>query len=184
MVRMDWKKWIAGLLMAYPLLSAMSAERPTLNHHTRDPRPDILVHPLYDAHVEYRRRYNRPRFLGGWIAHKIAPSSQEAMVWDENMAAGRYRDPHAPPVYKLYMYPKPWEVLLADQYAASAARAAQAQQHLHHGPYESPGSMDQEPSILDVPLPADSEPVVPPPPTGGIHRPGQGLRLSGSALAN
>ncbi len=89
----------------------VAAERPTMKV-TRDPRPDILAHPLYDSYTEYRRRYNRPRFVSGWVASKIAPSSQEAMVWRENYAAGRYDRKHMPPMFKRYYAPKPWEVLL------------------------------------------------------------------------
>ncbi|QDV27916.1 hypothetical protein [Aureliella helgolandensis] len=88
-----------------------AAERPTMKHDTCDPRPDILAHPLYDAHTPYRLQYNRPRNLSGWLASKIAPSSQEAMVWRENTQAGRYDQHHMPAVYKRYYYPKPWEVL-------------------------------------------------------------------------
>lgn len=90
--------------------STMAAERITFKK-TCDPRPDILPHPIYDAHTEYRRAHNRPRYLTGWLASKIAPSSQEAMVWHENVCKGRYETHHAPPVYKRYFYPKPWEVL-------------------------------------------------------------------------
>ncbi len=89
---------------------AEGAERPTMNV-TRDPRPDILAHPFYDAHTEYRRAYNRPRFLAGWIAAQIEPTSQEAMVWHENLLAGRYDEKNLPPLCKTYYYPKPWEVL-------------------------------------------------------------------------
>lgn len=87
-----------------------ASERPTLNH-TADPRPDILPRPFYYAHTEYRRAYNRPRYTTGWIADKIAPTSQEALVWQENVQAGRYNGKHCPPVYKTYYYPKPWEAL-------------------------------------------------------------------------
>lgn len=91
--------------------SGDAAERPTLKHNTRDPRPDIIPHPLYDSHVEYRRAYNRPTYIGGWIAHKISATSQEAMVWSENLQAGNYAQKHMPPMYKRYYAPKPWEVL-------------------------------------------------------------------------
>ena len=33
------------------------------------------------------------------------------MVWCENVHAGRYAKHHAPPVYKRYFAPKPWEIL-------------------------------------------------------------------------
>ncbi len=100
-----------ALLCAGSLNLAIAAERPTMNK-TRDPRPDILAHPLYYAHTEYRREYNRPRMVPGWIAAQIAPTSQEAMVWYENLQAGNYNGKDCPPVYKSYYYPKPWEVLL------------------------------------------------------------------------
>lgn len=104
--------YACGLLLAASLSStAGAAERPTLNHYTRDPRPDILVHPVYDAYVPYRRQYNRPRFWGGWVAAQIAPSSLEAMSWEENLRAGRYDEKHMPPMCKYYYAPKPWEVL-------------------------------------------------------------------------
>lgn len=90
--------------------SATAAERFTFKK-TNDPRPDILPHPIYDAHVEYRRAYNRPRYVLGWIASKVAPSSQEAMSWHDNLQSGRYNKHHMPPLYKKYFYPKPWEVL-------------------------------------------------------------------------
>lgn len=91
--------------------SVQAAERPTLNH-TCDPRPDILAHPFYYAHTEYRRAYNRPRDIPGWIAHKIAPESLEAMVWCENVQAGNYEQKDMPPMCKTYYYPKPWEAML------------------------------------------------------------------------
>ncbi|HBE66778.1 MAG TPA: hypothetical protein DDW52_01385 [Planctomycetaceae bacterium] len=100
---------LAAIFVFSPAVMQAS-ERPTLQK-TCDPRPDILVHPIYDAYVPYRKEYNRPRYLGGWIASKIAPSSQEAMVWRDNLNAGRYEHKHCPPMYRRYFAPKPWEVL-------------------------------------------------------------------------
>jgi hypothetical protein len=96
------------------LTDVQAAERPTLNYarDPGDPRPDILPIPFYYVHTEYRRAYNRPRDIGGWIAHKIEPTSQEAMVWCENVQAGNYDRKHMPPMCKTYYYPKPWEALL------------------------------------------------------------------------
>jgi hypothetical protein len=107
------KYYKALFLVLAALNFGQATERPTLNYNRdpRDPRPDILPHPFYYAHTEYRRAYNRPRFIPGWIAAQIEPSSQEAMVWYENLQAGRYDEKHMPPVYKTYYYPKPWEVL-------------------------------------------------------------------------
>ncbi|WP_246112388.1 hypothetical protein [Allorhodopirellula solitaria] len=71
----------------------------------------------------YRRQYNRPSYIGGKIAAKIAPSSQEAMafhrsnelgLYDDNGIKGAFAGKHCPPerVEQHYFYPKPWEVLL------------------------------------------------------------------------
>ncbi len=100
---------LIGLVASAAVLHA--GERPTLVH-TNDPRPDILPHPFYENHTEYRARYNRPRFIGGWIAYNVSRTSQEAMSWKENYCAGNYDKHHMPPMYKTYYYPKPWEVLL------------------------------------------------------------------------
>ncbi|QDS86292.1 hypothetical protein EC9_04530 [Rosistilla ulvae] len=60
--------------------------------------------------LSYRARYNRPRYVGGKVAFYIAPSSQGAMSWHENVHNGNYRN-HAGPTVKKYYYPKPWEAL-------------------------------------------------------------------------
>ncbi len=104
-------KFIGGLLWLTMAISSLpAAERPTLVH-TADPRPDILPRPFYEAHTEYRRRYNRPRNVSGWIARWISPTSQEGMVWYENKQAGSYARHHMPPRYKQFFVPKPWEAL-------------------------------------------------------------------------
>lgn len=101
----------SGLLCVSSLCGdAPAAERPTFQV-TRDPRPDILPYHLYYATSEYRRDYNRPRYYSGWLASKISRTSQEAMVWQENVQAGNYDEKHMPPMYKRYFAPKPWEVL-------------------------------------------------------------------------
>lgn len=105
-------KHLLILATAVTVLSDVSiaAERPTFAN-TGDPRPDILVHPIYDAHVAYRKRYNRPRYWGGLVSATIAPSSLGAMVWKENVRAGNYEEHHMPPMYKRYFAPKPWELV-------------------------------------------------------------------------
>lgn len=90
--------------------STEAAERPTLKK-TCDPRPDILVHPIYDAYVPYRKQMNRPRYMTGWLSSKFNPTSQEALVWQDNLSAGRYANKDCPPMYRRYFAPKPWEVL-------------------------------------------------------------------------
>ncbi len=91
-------------------LTGAAAERPTLVK-TCDPRPDILPRPIYENWPEYRACYNRPRYITGWMAWELSRTSQEAMAWQENLCAGNYDCKHMPPMYKSYMYPKPWEVL-------------------------------------------------------------------------
>jgi hypothetical protein len=73
-------------------------------------RAELRGGPIANAWVPYRYAKNRPRYVGGWIASKIEPTSQEAMSWREHKAAGSYRQ-HAPGYVKTYYYPKPWEVL-------------------------------------------------------------------------
>ncbi|MCA9157771.1 MAG: hypothetical protein KDA72_05555 [Planctomycetales bacterium] len=135
--------------------NSLATERPTFSN-TADPRPDILPHPFYYAHTEYRRAYNRPRYWSGWIADKIAANSQEAMVWRENLLAGRYDGKNCPPVYKTYYYRKPWEALQtgprADfpkpiENATTGARNPKAANE----PFPNPG-------IEIVPLPAEPTP--------------------------
>ena len=48
---------LLGLVASAALLQA--GERPTLVH-TNDPRPDILPHPFYQNHTEYRARLQSP----------------------------------------------------------------------------------------------------------------------------
>ncbi len=123
--------WAMALVASGTLATNLSAaERPTL-HKTCDPRPDILVHPIYDAYVPYRKQMNRPRYLTGWMASKIAPTSQEALVWQDNLNAGRYSHHDCPPMYRRYFAPKPWEAMMIgarpDTKAVTSARPIPAQ---------------------------------------------------------
>ncbi|WP_302120068.1 hypothetical protein [Allorhodopirellula heiligendammensis] len=82
-----------------------------------------VIGPLGNRLPEsYRRKYNRPTYIGGKIAAKIAPSSQEAMsfhrsqelgLYDNNGIKGALSGQHCPPqrIEQHYFYPKPWEVL-------------------------------------------------------------------------
>ncbi len=72
-------------------------------------RSDLFPRP-FQKYPEYRQVYNRPRFLGGMIAHVIEPTSQEAMSWEENHRMRNYAN-HAGPYLPVYNYPKPWEAL-------------------------------------------------------------------------
>ncbi len=73
-------------------------------------RLDFLPHTLTNRVPEYRQVYNRPRYIPGYIAHKIEPSSQEAMAWETNSKMGTYKN-HAGAYIPMYCYPKPWEAL-------------------------------------------------------------------------
>lgn len=75
-----------------------------------DPRPDFLPHTLYYAHDSYRKTYNRPRFIPGYLGSKFEPSSQEAMSWKDSYCGGWYGTHCKTPVPHYY-YPKPWEAL-------------------------------------------------------------------------
>ncbi|MFG0290474.1 MAG: hypothetical protein ACF8CQ_20010 [Rhodopirellula sp. JB044] len=82
-----------------------------------------VIGPLGNRLPEsYRRKYNRPTYIGGKIASKIEPSSQEAIafqraeelgLYDNNGVKGALHGKHCPPqrVEQHYFYPKPWEVL-------------------------------------------------------------------------
>ncbi len=171
----------AVLQLEVPALDLSSpceaAERPTLNR-TCDPRPDILPHPIYYATTEYRRAYNRPRFSSGWIADKIAPTSQEALVWRENLQEGRYDGKDCPAVYKTYYYPKPWEVLQTgprpDTTRAQSnntlrpAAPAQAYQSEMDPTEKRPAADNESSAVVPSPLqpvPPNAIPAIPQSPT-------------------
>lgn len=143
---------LSAALLPLPTMG-FAAERPTFNH-TCDPRPDILPHPFYASRTEYRREYNRPRYWSGWLAHKIAPTSQEAMVWCENNRAGAYNEKHAPPRYKRYFAPKPWEALqtgarpdFADVKPLSLPPLKSQSPARGHSPEVSPGAESKPPLV-------------------------------------
>ena len=73
-------------------------------------RQDLFSHNLWNSHPEYRKIYNRPRYVSGYLAYKIEPSSQEAMAWQTNYCNGNYAN-QSGPLVQHYYYPKPWESL-------------------------------------------------------------------------
>lgn len=101
------------LLVAIILGSGTGLANADHPQHKVEPRADLWSYPLYNAWVPYRKEMNRPRYIGGYIAHKIEPTSQEAMSWCEHHANGSYHC-HKPGYVKMYYYPKPWEVLPID----------------------------------------------------------------------
>ena len=73
-------------------------------------RQDFFSHQFRNSIPEYRAVYNRPRYMSGYLANKIEPSSQEAMAWKTNYCNGNYAN-HAGPSVPHYYYPKPWEAI-------------------------------------------------------------------------
>lgn len=76
----------------------------------KDPRPDLLPHPVYNHWTSYRATYNRPRYFGGMYSAFFEPTSQEAYAWQESRCQGYYGSGRATPI-KMFCYPKPWEAL-------------------------------------------------------------------------
>ena len=82
-------------------------------HHPEPKR----VHPRIDVigplgnclPPSYRRTHNRPKYLAGKLAYKLAPTSQEAIAWHQAEHRGDYC--HDCPTTLHYFYPKPWEAL-------------------------------------------------------------------------
>lgn len=134
----------------------------------------------------YRRKYNRPTYLGGKIAAKIEPSSQEAMafhraeelgLYDNNGIKGALSCQHCPPqrVEQHYFYPKPWEVLAVGprrnvRAEAEPKRDSSPSSRFQRSTSEQAESVrpENEPIHLDPPVrltPTDE--IMPlPPPTG------------------
>lgn len=107
---------ISGLVLGAALLGGTTSSAVAgdfLSGTYLDPamqRKDIFAHRVWNAWPEYRAVYNRPRYVGGHIAHVVEPTSQEAMAWKINKENGNYAN-HRGRYVPLYYYPKPWEVL-------------------------------------------------------------------------
>lgn len=103
-------RWFALSLIALATGSVGLAQFPDRRNHPVTPIIDVIGPLGNRLPPSYRRTYNRPSYLGGKIAYWIAPSSQEAMAWQNAYLAGAYRN-HAPRLERHYFYPKPWEAL-------------------------------------------------------------------------
>lgn len=109
------RKWLAFAVVATCASSfaPQSSAGDWLSGTYLDPamqRQDIFSHHIWNSTPEYRQVYNRPRYMSGYLAYKIEPSSQEAMAWKTNYCNGNYAN-HRGPYVPQYNYPKPWEVL-------------------------------------------------------------------------
>ncbi len=103
-------RWFTAVALLVGFAVSASAHHPDRENKPVHPRID-LIGPLGNRlPMSYRRKYNRPTYLGGKIAYWIAPSSQEAMAWHEATHLRAYAD-HRPRIEKHYFYPKPWEAL-------------------------------------------------------------------------
>lgn len=118
-------------------------------------RPNILPYHILRSIPEHRQVYNRPRYIGGKIAHIIEPTSQEAMSWETNYNNGNYRN-HAGRYVPLYLYPKPWEVI------NTRSRPGDPESMIDETAYTPPASETVSPSRSDKPLPRNSSEGLPP----------------------
>lgn len=111
-----------ALLILAPSLSLKANAAWPWTKYEGSPRIDPIGPVGNRLPESYRRQYNRPTYLGGKIAAKIAPSSQEAMSFHRSETLGLYdhtgikgwlNGKNCPPqrVEQHYFYPKPWEVL-------------------------------------------------------------------------
>ena len=103
-------RWLTLSLLVACFASTVGAHHPDRRNHRIWPRIDLIPPLGNNLPMEYRRRYNRPTWLGGWIAYKIEPTSQEAMAWHDAAHQRAYKD-HRGRLEKHFFYPKPWEGL-------------------------------------------------------------------------
>lgn len=98
------------ILLVAGVVTPVAAHHPDRECQPVTPVID-LIPPLGNRlPEEYRRQYNRPTYLGGRIAYKIAPSSQEAMAWHRAEHRGDY-DCDRGRVVPTYFYLKPYEAM-------------------------------------------------------------------------
>lgn len=101
----------------------------------------------------YRRRYNRPSHIGGYLAYVFAPSSQEAMTWHAATHRGNYKK-KSPRTEMRYFYPKPWEALqVGPRVALDSEQPLNVQE-----PTASPYGSNLPDSVIDV-LELSDEPL-------------------------
>lgn len=107
-------------LVLLGLACPAAAHHPNRESQPVSPRIEVIPPLGNNLPPSYRRRYNRPRHIGGKIAYWIAPSSQEAMAWHDAQHMNAYRD-HRGRIVRHYFYPKPWEALAAGSRNANDA---------------------------------------------------------------
>ena len=107
---MERMRLLILLFLVLPASTNLWGHGPYLSLPPTHPRFDPIPPLGNRLPPSYRRVYNRPTYVGGKLAHVLAPTSQEAMSWHEHVHRGSYRN-HAGRIEPLYFYPKPWEVL-------------------------------------------------------------------------
>ncbi|KAA1258868.1 hypothetical protein LF1_13920 [Rubripirellula obstinata] len=98
------------LFLALASVTSVDAHHPDRENQPVRPRIDVIGPIGNRLPISYRRRYNRPTNIGGKIAYKIAPTSQEAMAWHAATHRGDYKR-KAGRVVETYYYAKPYDVL-------------------------------------------------------------------------
>ena len=104
------RRFLLSILFAATSFSAASAHHPDRENQPVRQRIDVIGPVGNRLPPSYRRRFNRPTNLGGKIAYKIAPTSQEAMAWHAATHRGDYQC-NAGRSVETFFYPKPYEVL-------------------------------------------------------------------------
>jgi len=161
------------------MLCVVGLAVPAIAHHPdRECTPvsqRVDVIPPLGNHLpeSYRRRYNRPTYVGGKIAYYIAPSSQEAMAWHKAEHRGDY-DCDRGRVVPHYFYQKPYEALRIggrksvkpeNQRPASGGMTEVRAQDLSR-----PGvSVPDAPSLLEAEGDQFESPVAPPEPPADLE---------------
>jgi hypothetical protein len=128
-------------------ISNAGAHHPDREHQRIWPRIDVIPPLGYHLPMEYRRRFNRPTKVGGWIAYHIEPTSQEAMAWHDATHQRAYSD-HRGRIEKHYFYPKPWEGLqLGSRQSSQADREASESRAASRSLQQA---MDSDESVLSA----------------------------------
>lgn len=170
MIRARWAITFLTLgCLAAPANAAWPWEGPwPWSSHEGSRRIDVIGPIGNRLPPSYRRQYNRPTYVGGKIAAKIAPSSQEAMafhraeefgLYDDNGIKGALSCQHQPPqrVVQLYFYPKPWEALTVgprrDVHAPARVDESSDDDDEPFG-LEAPVQMTPADEIMELPSPA------------------------------
>ncbi len=156
-------RWFTVFTLLVVLASSAFAHHPDREHQRVHQRYDLIGPLGTRLPMSYRRRYNRPTYIGGKIAYWIAPSSQEAMAWHDATHRCFYKN-HRPRIEKHFFYPKPWEVLRIGARVPTVkpddGMHMDGDLHPDHGPIEASSDGDAVPGNPALSDPALSNPVL------------------------